>query len=217
MGKGFGLSDVVNTAQKVMAKPSMITIKTPLSISDVMPRLQPVPPIYKENDVVVIPKVIPQVVVNKVEPIKNDLINDDMSIFSKVGGLIKKGTTAVKKATAFVSKASANPLQAASELLQGGGASKSGTPKVSTVAVDTQGPSRSAVTQGKTTSDGFMQKAMNFIKTYWMYIIGGFVVLFVVWWFFFKKKKMAARRRRTAPARAARARNRRRTPIRRKK
>ena len=197
---------------KVMAKPGAITVRTPI-VDDVMPVLQPRPRINPINEVVLIPNaVVPTTTVSI-----NEKKDDSMSLFSKIGGLVNKGVTAVKKVTSFAAKATQNPLQAASDLLQGGGASKSGTPKVSTVTTDSS-PTRN-MAQGTSTapSGGFMQKAMDFLKIYWMYIIGGFVVLFVIWWFFFKKKKMAARRRRTAPARAARARNRRRTPIRRRK
>jgi len=125
---------------------------------------------------------------------------------------LSRGIKTVGKAAAFVSKATTNPIAAASDLLQSGKASKSGTPKTPTAAPEnakTPVATRSIRNRSSesTTGNWFMGTWSVFgieLKR-WVWLLIVFVILFVIFWFFIKKaKRKVMGRRRTYAARRAR-------------
>lgn len=140
---------------------------------------------------------------------------------------LSRGIKAVGKATAFVSKATTNPIGAASDLLQSGGASKSGKPKIPT-AVSNSTPIKSAANRSiSSSSSNSGSGIMGWFRGTWR-IFGmdiqrwvAFLILFIIIAGIFiwvkRKAKRAMGRRRTYAARRARAVRRRTSRVRRKK
>ena len=146
-----------------------------------------------------------------------------MGLFSKIGNFIGKVKNAAVKVGSII--LSPNPLMAAAQALRGGLAAQKkeevneppqeGENVLGKVQGSGQG---SGPMQGKSgggggggngSGGGFMEKAMGFIKQYWYFILIP-VVLIPIGYFLLKKKAVGVRRSRTAPARKARAANRRR-------
>ncbi len=116
----------------------------------------------------------------------------------------------VSKGLAFSSKVAdiaSNPIGAASKLLQSGAASKSGTPKKSslTKSEPTTTPSKTMAFDEST----WYGRIWVWIKENWIYILVFGIILTTIIWLYKRNKKKAAGRRRTFAARRARVANRR--------
>lgn len=142
-----------------------------------------------------------------------------MGLFKKLGNFAGKAVKAVGKATSWAAKATTNPIAAASDLLQSGGASKSGTPKVSPINADNpQVPQKSKIQSGSEDKNWFMGtwSVFGFELERWIWLLIVFVIITGIFIWLKNRAKKAIGRRRTFAARRARVVKRRAAPRRRK-
>jgi hypothetical protein len=171
-------------------------------------------PVY--NPVTVTPEVM------KVVEQQQTQQTQDMSLFSKIGSVVKSVGSVVGKAVGAVTKVSSivlspNPIMAAADALSGGAANQKKTEAINQADVQTQ--QKSIQQTPVTTTGSFMDKTISifgFVMKLWIVIavIVGILLAMVIWiWKKGKRKVMG--RRRTSAARRARA-TKRRSPARRR-